>query len=1367
MKTLLPSLSATRVFLLFAAVMLGLAAGPVMAQTTGTLDTTFPDVNVSGFVATGTFPNIVYAAIPQTDGKLILGGNFSSIAGVPRGTLARLNLDQSVDMSFAPSTDGVVYCVAVQPDGKILVGGIFSQVTPGVARSRLARFNADGSLDAGFNAGLISGSGDTAVFGITVQADSKILINGDFSSVAGTARNGVARLNADGSMDPGFTAAGGTISGSPGNVLSLALRPDGKILVGGGFSEMNGAPHNGIALLNANGTVDNAYTTSAANTFAMAIQPNGQVLISGFFSSVNGTPRSGNARLNADGSVEAGYISSRTVPTFSLQTDGRVMTSAVCLSPNGTTSFFVTVNGPNTPTCASHQADGKILLGGDFTGIGGVTRRGLARVYNSETAVQSVALPDSDRVQWFRSGTMPEVTRVTFELSTNGGASWSALGAGVRIAGGWEYNGGGLPASGMVRARGFTKSGYFTGSQGLIEQVKTYTGFPPIVVAPTSTAITSTSATLGGLVSSDGGAAITERGVVLSRSVSNGDPVIGGPNVVKIPTAGTTGIFTVSATGLIPAGDYFFRAYATNANGTIYTNPVATFTALPAGLVDAAYNPNVGSGQVTATAVQSDGKTIVGGTFTTVGGAAHANLARVNADGSVDATFNPTVNSGTRAVAVQFDGKIVIGGGFTQVNGSTRDGLARLNADGTLDTTFNPGAPGVTGLALAADGKIVIGGSFTTVAGTGRNRIARLNADGTLDATFDPGTGADDEVLSVSVRASGVVVIGGLFTTVNGTSRVRIAQLFPSGGVDLTFDPGSGANGVVNCVIADENNNVLIGGDFTTVNGQARNRLARLLPTGFLEPKFDAFLNINAAVRSIAVQENGSVLVGGGFTMVNGVARNGLARLTSYGTLDSALDPGAGGVVSSVALQGDGQILVGGNFTTFNGTARNRLARLTNALPVQSLTAISATRVEWVRNGSLPVLSLPPILEISTNGGASWAFAGTGARSEYNKWDFNGLGLPASGLVRARGRTSGGQYNGSSGLVEQQIAVSFPIPTVTSPGSTSITSNSAALGGFISNNGGSATTEYGVVYAPTAVNSNPLIGGAGVTRISAAAGGFVGGFQVNASGLSAGTAYTFRAYATTNAGTGYTGAAAFATLASAPSIGLPTSANVTFNSATLGGTVAADGGSSVTERGVVFSATATNGNPLIGGAGVTKLTSAGTIGTFTVSATGLSVSTGYSFKAYAVNALGTSYTAPVSTFTTSPAPSGVGLPEPGYDPNVAGTTVVAIAVQPDGKAIIAGTFSTVGGVAHQNIARLNANGSVDGTLNTTLNSSAYSVAVQADGKILVGGGFSLVNGAVSPELARLNADGTLESTATFNIGNGRSVIWVDVDWMEP
>ena len=168
---------------------------------------------------------------------------------------------------------------------------------------------------------------------------------------------------------------------------------------------------------------------------------------------------------------------------------------------------------------------------------------------------------------------------------------------------------------------------------------------------------------------------------------------------------------------------------------------------------------------------------------------------------------------------------------------------------------------------------------------------------------------------------------------------------------------------------------MLIGGDFTTVNGQARNHLARLIPTGFLEPKFNAFLNINAAVRSIAVQENGSVLVGGGFTMVNGVARNGLARLTSYGTLDSALDPGAGGVVSSVALQGDGQILVGGNFTTFNGTARNRLARLTNALPVQSLTAISATRVEWVRNGSLPVLSLPPILEISTNGGASWAFA--------------------------------------------------------------------------------------------------------------------------------------------------------------------------------------------------------------------------------------------------------------------------------------------------------------------------------------------------------------------------------------------------------
>ncbi len=107
----------------------------------------------------------------------------------------------------------------------------------------------------------------------------------------------------------------------------------------------------------------------------------------------------------------------------------------------------------------------------------------------------------------------------------------------------------------------------------------------------------------------------------------------------------------------------------------------------------------------------------------------------------------------------------------------------------------------------------------------------------------------------------------------------------------------------------------------------------------------------------------------------------------------------------------------------------------------------------------------------------------------------------------------------------------------------------------------------------------------------------------------------------------------------APTVTSPTSASITPNSATLGGNVTGDGGATITERGVVYSVTGTNNNPAIGGTGVTKQTSAGTTGVFTVNATGLASGTGYSFKAYATNSQGTTYTSPVSTFTTGSLPN--------------------------------------------------------------------------------------------------------------------------------
>ena len=186
---------------------------------------------------------------------------------------------------------------------------------------------------------------------------------------------------------------------------------------------------------------------------------------------------------------------------------------------------------------------------------------------------------------------------------------------------------------------------------------------------------------------------------------------------------------------------------------------------------------------VKALAVQPDGKIMVGGTFSTIGGGGtgtttRKHIARLTPDGSVD-TLNPGANDVVDALAIQTDGKIVVGGFFTTLGGggsgtSVRNHIGRVNPDGTLDTSFNPGANAeITCLALQADGKILVGGSFTTLGGGGtgtfvRNRIARLNPDGTLDMSFDPGAGGGPAVICVTVQTDGKILVGGSFTTLGG-----------------------------------------------------------------------------------------------------------------------------------------------------------------------------------------------------------------------------------------------------------------------------------------------------------------------------------------------------------------------------------------------------------------------------------------------------------------------------------------------------------------------------------------------------------------------------------------------------------------------
>jgi len=134
---------------------------------------------------------------------------------------------------------------------------------------------------------------------------------------------------------------------------------------------------------------------------------------------------------------------------------------------------------------------------------------------------------------------------------------------------------------------------------------------------------------------------------------------------------------------------------------------------------------------------------------------------------TADSAFNPEANDSVLSFAVQTDGKIVVGGNFTTLDGQPRSRLARLNASGLLDGTFNPGANGpVHTLALRTDGKILIGGQYSTLGGQPRNRIGLINADGTVDNTFNPA--ASDSVRSLAIQANGKILVGGDFTSIGG-----------------------------------------------------------------------------------------------------------------------------------------------------------------------------------------------------------------------------------------------------------------------------------------------------------------------------------------------------------------------------------------------------------------------------------------------------------------------------------------------------------------------------------------------------------------------------------------------------------------------
>jgi uncharacterized delta-60 repeat protein len=368
--------------------------------------------------------------------------------------------------------------------------------------------------------------------------------------------------------------------------------------------------------------------------------------------------------------------------------------------------------------------------------------------------------------------------------------------------------------------------------------------------------------------------------------------------------------------------------------------------------IDNSFDPTngFGTGSTWTINTQTDNKIIIGGDFLDYNGNLVSNLCRLNPDGLIDNTFNigngfsgsfnMFFGSCVYSTAIQTDGKIIVGGNFFNFNSIQKFGICRLNIDGTNDPTFNSlnGFNGaVRKVCLQTDGKIIVGGDFSSYNSIPVNRICRLNSDGTLDLSFNTGTGFNDAVFDIKLQQDNKILVGGYFTQFNGQSKNKIIRLNTDGTADLSFNIGSGfgiGGGGIWSLAVQTDGKIILGGMIYTYNGQTISNICRLNTNGSIDLSFQQGSGFNNPTYTLSLQTDGKIIIGGGFTTYNGIGRNYTIRLNPNGSIDTNFDiiPGTGlnGQVLCSHIQNDNKILVGGQFTTLNNINRNRIVRLLN-----------------------------------------------------------------------------------------------------------------------------------------------------------------------------------------------------------------------------------------------------------------------------------------------------------------------------------------------------------------------------------------------------------------------------------------------------
>ena len=1373
----------------------------------GSVDATF-DPNANGPIR---------ALVLQPDGRIVIGGDFTALqpngaaTTTTRNRVARLNANGTLDLTFNPNISGgtlpQVNALALQPNGKLVVGGRFTTVQPGTtaaARNHVARFNADGSLDTAYNpnpnsivlalvsqleASNFTGTPRTAV------GDGKIVIAGGFTSLQPsgtgvvTTRNRIARLNANGTVDSEFDPNANNA------VAALAVQRDGKIILGGSFSTLqppgneNSATRNRLARLNANGTLDSEfYPNFGGNVVAIALAPDGDVMVGGQFTSVWGrgtitTQRPYVARLNPDGSLDTGFTASAnsTVAAFAFQPDGKVIlggyftaiqsrglaTGALRnrlarVGADGTLDTTFQVDAEGRPLVSLVQPDGKVVIGGSFTTVGGLTRSYLARLNpdGSVDASYAPAAPNGRVLSIARQADGKLIIAGTFTLIGTTARSYLArLNTDGSLDTTYNTNPNGQVGALVLQADGKVLiGGNFTSLNHIVTTIT-----PGAAVGTTTATTADGSATTTTTVSTSGGVTTTDKSTNYFRGY-----------LARLNTDGTVDAFnpgassTVSSIVLQSDGKILlagaFTAF-TPSSGSSSTSQSFIARLKADGTLDNAFTPLVNA-RATTLVLQSDGKIIVGGQFTlfqppgdtstTVNGVVTSTaitrnrLIRLNADGTLDAAYAPNVIDGVvLALALQSDGRLVVGGSFKGIQSAgdatwtLRKYAARLGTDGKLDLTFNLDLSEANGnrvdsLALQSivtagvtEQKILLGGSFVSLAPIGApavipaNHYVRINANGTLDRAFNPGTGGSSggSIAAMALQSDGKIVAVGAFADIGGTRTTNVARFNAEGAADTTFAssldadgpiaavlhrsdtapvatqgnglawlnrdgslrtafaPSVRLTGTIRAVVTQPDGRVLLGGSFTNPAGTTGSHLVRIAADGTLDTSFSPAPN--AGVTAITLQPDGKILVAGSFSAIAGATRNFIARLNANGTLDTAFDPNASAQVNAIVLQADGKIVLGGAFTTLqpNGatasTARNYLAR------VESNGALD-TAYNPTPSATVSALLLQPDGMIVA-GGTFTSFTPNAATTATAR---NYLArIKTDGTLDTFDPSASGAISALAAYFDGKIIVggAFNAFSPNSIGNTNFRNYIARLN------------------ADGTVDSNfdPNTNG-----------------PVNAVAVESSGAVVFGGTFTALQPNGAIEATARNRLARVDFSG---ALDTTFNPDANGS--------------VEVLALRADGSLIVGGA------------LSTVRPTGVMLLGGNFANIGGVASRNLALINDDGTVSTA------------FQPNPNGA-VSALLSLPSGSTLVAGSFTTIAGANRNRLARFNSDGSLDTGYSPNFAGTVNTVIVQADNRSLViaGGSFATVNGAARANLARLLPDGSTDATFAPNVGVVRALV---------